>query len=82
MEKQDFDEHVNRQWKKENPITEKYARWGCFENLFEQTNPKIKELVTETGGGPRNLSALFESGIVEQDGYKNCLLYTSPSPRD
>ena len=71
MEKQDFDEYVNGQWKKENPIPEKYARWGCFENLFEQTNPKIKELVSGEGGGSRNLAALYKTGMIEHTGHKN-----------
>ena len=70
MEKQDFDNYVNKQWKEENPIPEKYSRWGCFESLFEETNPKIKELVSVSGRN-RNLHSLFKSGMVEQVGYSN-----------
>ena len=73
MEKDDFDSFVNADWKSTSPIPDKYARWGCFESLFEETNPKIKQLVSE--GGNENLTSLYQSGIEPQDGYENAKPY-------
>ena len=73
MEKTDFDTYVNAEWKRSSPIPDKYARWGCFESLFEETNPKIKELVSE--GGNDNLTSLYRSGIDPQEGYENAKPY-------
>ena len=49
--------HLGHRLRKIIPRNNKFfkTKERCFENLFEQTNPKIKELVTETFFGSASL---------------------------
>ena len=47
----DFYRYVNSNWLENNPIPDKYSRWGTFEALHEENLNKIKDLIENKASG-------------------------------
>ena len=55
---------------------------GWVEYVTEHLMPIIKSLNTELEGNIFSSHLTFDENVEMQDKQSNCLLYTSPSPRD
>jgi putative endopeptidase len=63
----DFASFVNGNWKKNNPIPDKYTKWGTFELLHENNLKKLKEITSSNCEGIyKNLSLLYKLAMDEE----------------
>jgi len=69
----DFFNHVNNLWIKENPIPDDFVRWGVFESLQETTRKRLLDLVTGENSEPR-IGSIYKKGMdqdkLQSDGIK------------
>ena len=61
----DFNLFVNGQWLKNNPIPEKYTRWGTFEELHEKNIQRVKEIIVNSSGYYSKLKTYYKSATNE-----------------
>jgi len=71
----DFESYVNGKWKKNNPIPDKYTKWGTFELLHEENLKKLKDITSSNCEGIyKNLSILYNLALdkerLEKEGIK------------
>ena len=63
----DFASYVNGIWKKNNPIPNKYTKWGTFEILHEDNLKKLKSIVSsDCDGIYKNLGILYNLALDEE----------------
>jgi putative endopeptidase len=63
----DFASYVNGVWKKNNPIPNKYTKWGTFEILHENNLNKLKEITSsECKGIYKNLGILYNLAMDKE----------------
>jgi putative endopeptidase len=63
----DFAEFVNGKWKKNNPIPDKYTKWGTFEILHESNLKKLKEITSSNCNGIfKNIGILYNLAMDEE----------------
>jgi putative endopeptidase len=63
----DFAEYVNGKWKRNNPIPNKYTKWGTFELLHEDNLKKLKDITSSNCDGIyKNLSILYNLALDEE----------------
>jgi putative endopeptidase len=63
----DFAEFVNGVWKKNNPIPDKYTKWGTFELLHEDNLKKLKDITSSNCEGIyKNLGILYNLALDEE----------------
>lgn len=63
----DFAEYVNGKWKRNNPIPNKYTKWGTFELLHEENLKKLKDIASSNCEGIyKNLSILYNLALDEE----------------
>jgi putative endopeptidase len=71
----DFACYVNGVWKKNNPIPDKYTKWGTFEILHEENLKKLKDITSSNCDGIyKNLGILYNLALdecrLEEEGIK------------
>ena len=42
---EDFNKYVNGKWMENNPIPEKYSKWGTFEILHEENLNRLRMII-------------------------------------
>ena len=57
----DFYQQVNNQWLLDNKIPDDYQRWGCFEEVHEITQQRVRDIVEEEEKSLYGL--LYRSGM-------------------
>jgi len=63
----DFACYVNGNWKKNNPIPDKYTKWGTFELLHEDNLKKLKDIASSNCDGIyKNLGILYNLALDEE----------------
>ena len=63
----DFASYVNGNWKKNNPIPDKYTKWGTFELLHENNLKKLKEIInSDYDGIYKNIGILYNLAMDEE----------------
>ncbi len=63
----DFAGYVNGNWKKKNPIPDKYTKWGTFEILHEENLKKLKDITSSKCEGIyKNLGILYNLALDEE----------------
>ena len=65
----DLFRHVNGTWLRDTEIPEDKSDYGSFGKLADLSQVRIKKIITQTAESTHPQGS-------------NCLLYTSPSPRD
>ena len=63
----DFNQYVNSKWMNKNPIPDDYNRWGSFEILIEETNNRLKDILTQDSlnSDHQKLKDLYNLGMNE-----------------
>lgn len=66
----DFDNYVNHNWKRANPIPDDETRWGTYNVLTELTNNRLKEIIEDTSLTDNNdylkIQNLYQSGMDQE----------------
>jgi len=71
---EDFNEYVNGNWMKNNPIPDKYTKWGSFEVLHEKNLERLKNIIegsVYSGETINNCSDEYKKLKLLYDSYMN-----------
>ena len=68
---EDFYRHVNQKWMDNNPIPNKYSKWGTFEILHEENLEKIKDLVKNKSTGKYTIIKQLYDEVMNQQKIDN-----------